>query len=134
MRLLIIESNPFASHDAQVTANELGLFSLQLCDSVEDAQRQAAHSSRGHDLALVHQGEDPFSDLQNLEALYHKGCADHVALMGSYSAHERKSLMRAAIARKLPLLAILDLPLNPQQMLEALQRIPGIARFASMEW
>ncbi|MBM7060769.1 hypothetical protein JQX08_08605 [Pseudomonas sp. UL073] len=134
MRLLIIENNPFISHDAQVKANELGVYSLQICDSVEDAQHHAAHSSLGYDLALVRQDEDPFSDLLNLEALYHKGRADHVALMGNYSAHQRKALMRAALARKLPLLAIIPLPLSQDDLFDTLQRIPGIARFAAQDW
>ncbi|UVE16416.1 hypothetical protein NVV93_12415 [Pseudomonas sp. LS44] len=134
MKLLIVESSPFAGYDAEVKANELGIFSIQLCDTVEDAQRQVAHSSLGYDLALVRQDHDLFSDLRNLEALYHKARADHVALMGSYSAAQRKTLMRAAIARKLPLLAIIDLPLNQQQMLDSLQRIPGIAHFATQDW
>ncbi|UVE16417.1 hypothetical protein NVV93_12420 [Pseudomonas sp. LS44] len=129
MRLLIVEENVFANHDAQLSANALGIFSIHPCCSVQQAQQAAALHDLHFDVAFLRQADDPFNDLLNLEILHTQANAKHLLLLGAYSAQQRKSLQRAAKSRKIPLRGILERPLDSRQMLNALHDIPGFAGF-----
>ncbi|MBM7060774.1 hypothetical protein JQX08_08630 [Pseudomonas sp. UL073] len=128
MRLLVIEENAFASHDVQLLANGLGIFSIHVHATLAQALKDAEQRNLDFDVALLHQAEEPFTDLQNLHALHHRLRARHLLLMGVYGGKQREGLVRAARLRRLPLLDILDLPLSRPQMFQALQRIPGFIR------
>ncbi|MCY1283680.1 hypothetical protein D9M70_325640 [compost metagenome] len=133
MKLLLIDENPFSSHDAQLLANELGIYSIHLFDNVAQAWQTIGQRHLSFDVALVRQADDPFSDLQQLDTLHRKLHAEHLLLKGAYSSQECQALLRAARTRKLPLLGILDVPLKRQQMLGALRQIPGFPRFATRD-
>lgn len=112
MRLLLIEENAFMAYDIQSRVNLLGIFSITLYSTVDDALRDPLRSREPYDIALLRQGVDPLQDLIHLQELHKKLGAESIFLTGIYGRLQQKALLRATVSLGLPLHDILRLPLK----------------------
>lgn len=121
MRLLLIEDNAFMAYDTQSRVNLLGIFSITLYATVDEALQDPLRSGEPHDIALLRQGVDPQQDLIHIWQLYKELGVTHVFLTGIYDDGLQNALLRAATSLGLPLQSILRLPLKQSALHFALQ-------------
>lgn len=109
MRLLLIENNAFLAYDIQSSLNLLGIFSIALYATVDEAMQG---SCKSYDIALLRQGFVPRQDLVNIWKLNNKLGVEHIFLTGIYGDTIQAALLKATTSLELPLHDILRLPLK----------------------
>ena len=109
MRLLLIENNAFLAYDIQSSLNLLGIFSIALYATVDEALQD---SCKPYDIALLRQGFVPRQDLVNIWKLNKMLGLEHIFLTGIYGDNIQAALLRATTSLELPLHDILRLPLK----------------------
>lgn len=112
MRLILIEDNAFMAYDIQSRLNLLGIFSIALYATVDDALQDPLRSGESYDIALLRQSIDPRQDLIHLWQLYQDIGVRHLFLAGIYSESLERILLRATTSLELPMQEILRLPLR----------------------
>lgn len=120
MRLILIEDNAFMAYDIQSRLNMLGIFSIALYATVDDAVQDPMRSGEPYDIALLRQNVDPRQDLTHLWQLYRDVGVRHLFLMGIYSDSLERILLRATTSLELPMHEILRLPLKQPALKSAL--------------
>lgn len=121
MRLLLIEDNAFMAYDIQSRVNLLGIFSITLYATVDEALNDPLRSGEPYDVALLRQGVDPQQDLIHIWQLHKEIGVEHIFLTGIYHDLLQDALLRATTSLELPLHDILRLPLKQPALHFALQ-------------
>ncbi|ARU88915.1 hypothetical protein [Pseudomonas sp. M30-35] len=121
MRLLLIEDNAFMAYDTHRCVNLLGIFSITLYATVDEARQDPLRSGEPYDIALLRQGVDPQQDLIRIWQLHKELGVEHIFLTGIYDDALRNVLLRATTSLELPLHDILRLPLKQSALHFALQ-------------
>lgn len=122
IRALVMCSSP--GHQLIISAmlNRLEIFCIALCMSWEEIQLACARQP-AFDLFIVDEFKLGFDELRRLEVMSKSSNFDQVILMGNHSSSERQQLFKWAWQKHVGLLDIIEKPLSPSRLKEALDRL-----------